>query len=341
MPSPTPSRKSNKPQKTAIVVFGDGYLGGQLTEYLRSTNKGADAPLILQSAEHGITFKNADTLPDQMLEAFATMQSAAGKGVRIVCVVNAIGKTGVPNVDECETKKSETWFLNVSVPLAMAAVSWKKDIPFVHISSGCVFNSSTGDEAFSTTHTPNFTGSYYSETKVRAEESLRLSFTGLKKRGYLGIVRLRIPFNGEVSSRNLFNKLISYDTLVDARNSMTYTDELFPFIGIVITRSKQALRSAKKKTVEIFHATNVGAITHKEILDILQEEGVPVPGIDSKKYITPQELDAMTVAPRSNCVLLDASLPSTIHDAIRAAARQYVEALKKQPFTANYSKKKS
>jgi len=54
-------------------------------------------------------------------------------------VINAAGKTGRPNVDWCEDHKQETLRSNVTAPLMLCDELMKRNIDFVHISSGCMY----------------------------------------------------------------------------------------------------------------------------------------------------------------------------------------------------------
>ena len=54
-------------------------------------------------------------------------------------VINAAGYTGKPNVDACETAKADTLQGNTLFPQTLAHACAALDIPFGHVSSGCVF----------------------------------------------------------------------------------------------------------------------------------------------------------------------------------------------------------
>ena len=81
-------------------------------------------------------------------------------------IINAAGYTGSPNVDACEIYKQETINGNVIFPIQLEETN--KNIPIVHITSGCVY---TGykDNGWTEDDTPNFTfnnGSFYSGSKA-------------------------------------------------------------------------------------------------------------------------------------------------------------------------------
>ncbi|MDO8469092.1 MAG: sugar nucleotide-binding protein, partial [Candidatus Peribacter sp.] len=59
-------------------------------------------------------------------------------------VINAAGKTGVPNVDWCEDHKLETMHANVLGPIVLAEQCGKRGIYWVHLSSGCIYEGQKG-----------------------------------------------------------------------------------------------------------------------------------------------------------------------------------------------------
>ena len=54
-------------------------------------------------------------------------------------VINAAGKTGRPNVDWCEDHKMETMRSNVTGPLVLLEECAKRNIYWVHLGSGCIY----------------------------------------------------------------------------------------------------------------------------------------------------------------------------------------------------------
>jgi dTDP-4-dehydrorhamnose reductase len=55
-------------------------------------------------------------------------------------VLNAAGYTGKPNVDACETARADTLQGNTLLPLTIAHACVAADIPFGHVSSGCIYS---------------------------------------------------------------------------------------------------------------------------------------------------------------------------------------------------------
>ena len=55
-------------------------------------------------------------------------------------VINAAGYTGKPNVDACENARAETLLGNTLLPQTIAHACAAAEIPWGHISSGCIFS---------------------------------------------------------------------------------------------------------------------------------------------------------------------------------------------------------
>src|ERR1019366_2724784 len=54
-------------------------------------------------------------------------------------VVNAAGYTGKPNVDACELDKAGTLLGNALLPQTIAHACFAANVPWGHVSSGCIF----------------------------------------------------------------------------------------------------------------------------------------------------------------------------------------------------------
>src|SRR5713226_6230224 len=55
-------------------------------------------------------------------------------------LINAAGYTGKPNVDACENAKADTLAGNTLLPQAIAHACLVSNIPWGHVSSGCIFS---------------------------------------------------------------------------------------------------------------------------------------------------------------------------------------------------------
>ena len=62
----------------------------------------------------------------------------------IAFVINAAGYTGKPNVDACEVAKAECLSGNAVLPGLIREVCEDMNIPWGHVSSGCIFRKKKG-----------------------------------------------------------------------------------------------------------------------------------------------------------------------------------------------------
>lgn len=210
--------------------------------------------------------------------------------IRPEFVVIAAGLTGRPNVDWCETHKSETWDVNVIGTFDLISECSSRGIPVVFFSTGCIYD--YGDDptrVFTETDPPNFEGSFYSWSKKELENMLK--HHGLLRR--VLVCRLRMPIQTKHDDRNLIDKLLKYDTIIaDRPNSMSILEEIVPrCLQLGIFHGVRGL----------LNAVNPGAMTHKEILDLYSSIVRRV----EPRFVKFDDF-AHTMGARSNCVL-DAS----------------------------------
>jgi dTDP-4-dehydrorhamnose reductase len=203
-------------------------------------------------------------------------------------LINAAGYTGSPNVDSCESNRAACYLGNVELPLVIARVCKELDIPWGHVSSGCVYYGDNEGVGFTEDDPPNFSFaqnncSYYSGTKALAEQLLS---------GYdnLFIWRIRMPFSHINHPKNYLTKILTYSTLVDARNSLSNLEDF-------VRASYQLISRAPFGTYNI---CNSGSITTREITEIIREK---YPNKQFSFFDTYEDFEKIVKAPRSNCVL--------------------------------------
>ena len=104
---------------------------------------------------------------------------------------------------------------------------------------------------------------------------------------------MRIPFNQERSSRNYLQKLLNYDSLLEAENSVSHLDEFV-----------QKCLECFEKDIEpgIFNMTNPGSITTRQVTAWMHEQGLTNKHF---KFFEDEEqfMNKAAKTPRSNCVL--------------------------------------
>ncbi len=223
-------------------------------------------------------------------------------------VINCIGKTGRPNIDWCETHTLETLTSNVTVPLLLLYACQKLNISFTHVGSGCIYQGDNHGRGFQEDDAPNFYGSFYSRTKIWSEAILK-EFPVLQ-------LRIRMPIDSVPNERNLITKITRYRKIISVPNSVTVMDDF-------LNAAKQLMERQK---TGIYNLTNPGAITHAEMLDIYRDMVDP-----SFHYeiFSVEEMNKITTAPRSNCILSTDKLQKEgifmrpIRDALSETLKKY------------------
>lgn len=211
-------------------------------------------------------------------------------------VINAAGKTGVPNVDWCEEHKLETMHANVLGPLVLAEECGKRGIYWVHLSSGCIYEGDNGGRGFAETDEPNFTGSFYSRSKAACERAIReFSAPGPDGQGGILILRLRMPFDGSPHPKNLLTKLAKYTRVNDEENSITCLTDFL----------KATSKLIERRATGIYNMVNEGTISPYRIMEFYRE--IVDPGHSFERLPLPAQSQVTKVG-RSNCILATAKL---------------------------------
>ncbi len=240
------------------LIFGNGWLGNKFKKYLM----------------------NAEITTADIARAEQIREAIKKHNPEVI--LNCAGKTGKPNIDWCEDNQTQTFLSNVLGPLKLSFVAKEFGIYLVHLSSGCIYEGDNNGKGFSEKDTPNFKRSYYSQTKILAEEHLKDS--------NVLQLRLRMPIDEELSERSLVAKLLNYEKIISIPNSVTIVDDLLFAAKKLIDRRK----------VGVYNIVNPGVITHQEIMELYKE--IINPELKYKIFSL-EELLKKTKAGRSNCVL--------------------------------------
>lgn len=236
-------------------------------------------------------------------------------------LINAAGYTGKPNVDACELQKHQCLFGNAVLPGIIADACAAAGVPWGHVSSGCIYTGSRPDgKGFTETDTPNFSFrtnncSFYSGTKALGEEVLA-------GKPSLYVWRLRIPFNNVDGPRNYLTKLIRYQRLLEATNSISQLEE---FVASTFACWE------KRIPFGTYNVTNPGEVTTHEVVDLIKKSGV-----SNKEFVFfKDETDFMNTAaktPRSNCTMDSTKLAKTgiqmteVHEAVARDLKNWQKA---------------
>lgn len=205
-------------------------------------------------------------------------------------IINCLGKTGRPNVDWCESHKTETYMANVTMPLMIAEWCEKHDVHLINIGSGCIyFGPSPYKGHTSGAKDPGWREddfakpeSFYSKTKYACDMMIG-------SLPHVTTLRIRMPVTDKNVPRNLITKLRGYKQVIDIPNSMTLMSDLVRCIDW----------AANKRPGGIWHVANPQPLTAARIMQEYQKY-VPEHQFE---IITEGQLDQMTTAKRSNCIL--------------------------------------
>jgi len=288
------------------LLGGTGYVGQEFQAQLRA---------------RGIAYKNISRYsfdynePDKLYNALSVDKPEF--------LINCAGYTGKPNVDACELDKANCLRGNAVLPGIIADACKKLNIPWGHVSSGCIYTSSGHvwrSNGWTEEDKPNFTFrskggcSWYSGTKGLGEEVLA-------DYDNVYIWRLRIPFNNINNPRNYLSKLMNYNTLLDATNSLSDLNE---FVSACLDSY------LNKIPYGIYNVTNPGKVTTKEVIELINKYKI----VDKEFKFFKDESEFMKVAaktPRSNCVLDSSKTLSTgiklteVHEALDRALNNWVK----------------
>lgn len=224
-------------------------------------------------------------------------------------VINCAGYIGKPNVDACELAKADCIEGNVLLPAMLAQLCNENKYDFTQISSGCIYGGYEKD--FTEDDAPNFdfqNGSFYSGTKALAEKVV------LQNNPNSYVFRLRIPFDEYESPRNYLTKLLSYDTLLDAKNSLSHRADFAKY-------SIDLIEQGAPKG--IYNIANKGSVTTKHVTELFK-----LLKLSKKEFIFFTNLDAFMseiTAPRSNCVLDTSKIEQYIN--IRTAEEALIDSI--------------
>ena len=265
-----------------IILGGSGYVGQAYQEMFRE--RGID---FISLARSELDYTDTASLLLYLRE------------MKPKFLINAAGYTGKPNVDACEKDKANCLFGNALLPSRIAEACAATNIPWGHVSSGCIFTGSRPDgSGFTEGDEPNFTFrqnncSFYSGTKALGEELLQ-------KYDNVYIWRLRIPFNNKDNPRNYITKLLRYENLLQAKNSISHLNEF-----------AAATFACWEKQVPCgtYNITNPGEITTRQMVELIK--ATEVSDKDFKFFANEAEfMQNSAIAPRSNCTLDSSKLTS-------------------------------
>lgn len=254
---------------TKALIYGGktGWIGGKLHEMMKE--KYPNVEIVLGNSR----LENREAVAKELDE------------VKPSHVLNAAGITGRPNIDWCEDNKAATVRTNVIGTLNCADLCMEKNIHCTMYATGCIFQYDDAHPlgsgiGFTEESYPNFSGSWYSETKGYMEQMLKVYPNVLT-------LRVRMPISDDLFHRNFITKIAKYDKIVNIPNSMTVLTEMLP----------ASIAMAEKGLSGVYNFTNPGVISHNECMDLYTKYIDPT---YTYSNFTVEEQAKVIVAARSN-----------------------------------------
>lgn len=227
-------------------------------------------------------------------------------------VLNAAGVRGKPNVDWCEDHQRETIRGNTLLPILLAEACQEAGVYLLHMGSGCIFyGDSHHDDRAWREHDFGNPVPVYSRSKFAAD----LVLSTLPN---IGIARIRMPIDWMPAPDNLIDKLARYPKVIDVENSVTIVDDMVAVFYDLLSRRADG----------VFHVTNPGTITHREILELYRQLVDPE---HSCEWISNEDLvkQGLATKGRSNNFLAGDNLESVgirmrpVQEALRDTMEKY------------------
>lgn len=259
--------------KDKILVFGKGQLGNFYTDYFNNKTK-HEAVLV------GSDVTNIDAVKKVIKKEKPTV------------VINTAGKT---NLEWIKDHKLEAFNVNVLGANNVAEICSEKDIYYIFLSSGCIFESKDEHDVKTETSKPS-PQAYYSWTKVWADQIIPW---GKKENFKYMILRLRQPVSSEISNKNMLIKLLTFTQYIDTPNTGTVIEDLMEWTQELM----------EKRFVGVINAANEGWSTPYKIAKLLKQHVLPELEIS---LMTKEELNAKTPEKRVDTILDVTLLKSTL-----------------------------
>jgi dTDP-4-dehydrorhamnose reductase len=282
-----------------LLLGASGYIGQAFARELRRRETS-----FLPLSRRALDYTRFELLFDQL------------RRTRPELVINAAGHAGKPDEADCEPGRMEAFQANTILPQAVLRACQLTNTPLGHVSSGSIYagakvweNGETRVErdltrpeirrafeadpekfrGFTELDEPNFCFrsppcNFYSGTKALGEEAIREDANSY-------IWRLRMPFNEREEPGNLLARLPGLRRLHDGVNSLSHLDDC--------VRACLDLWE-NRAPFGIYNVTNPGAITTRQVLEIINQIVQPGRHLEEQVGELPGE---ETGALQSHCIL--------------------------------------
>ncbi len=262
-----------KRSKDKILIFGNGQIGNFYLEYFDT------AP------EYDAVITSADVTDKVAIEEIVNKEKPS-------IIINTASKT---NLEWIKDHNLETFNVNVLGANNLAEICADKDIYYIFLSSGCIFESKDENDTKTEESVPS-PQAFYSWTKVWAEQIIPWHKKDSFK--YL-ILRPRQPISSKISDKNMLIKLLTFTRFVDTPNTGTVIEDMMGWTKTLID----------KKVTGVVHVANEGWSTPYQIALLLKKYVLPELEVN---IMTKAELDAITPVKRVDTILDVSKLKSLV-----------------------------
>jgi len=205
-------------------------------------------------------------------------------------IINCIGITGRNNVDDCEMEKEAVLLANSFIPIMLAEAALRNNIKLVHISSGCIFKYDfKKNEPIREDSENYFFNLFYSRSKIYSERAIE----ALARDYNILIARIRIPLLNAKHPKNVLDKLLKYNKIINVPNSVTYIPDFVKALRHLIRINAKG----------VFNVVNKGGLRYPRLMDVYKKY---VPGF-TYEVINYKKLNST----RTNLVLSTDKLQKT------------------------------
>lgn len=173
-------------------------------------------------------------------------------------IINCIGITGKRNVDDCELDIDGVLFANSFIPVILAEICLRNNLKLVHISSGCIFNFDyKKDLPIKEGNEDYFFKLFYSRSKIYADRAIEK----LSRDYNILILRIRIPLINEKHPKNLLDKLLKYNKVIDILNSVTYIPDFVKAVKHLLNINVKG----------VYNVVNNGDLRYPKLMQVYQK----------------------------------------------------------------------